>query len=268
MATRFPLAAVLLAALAPVGLLSGCQNLGGLHRNVPIAGLVSAPEAGAAVGVDVQNRKGTVRVVADPRVRQPQVRAVRVAPSDERTRRGKRASPPAGPVENIAAAQMITVEGRSVLRVLADQPFEDYAAWSTMIEVRVPRCDGVRVRNTDGPVELVNVSGAIDVDNGAWNGPGGHVTLRTDRPISDPVLLATPRGDIRAIFGHGSALSIDAETQYGMVSVDARGQSVDGALARRLRWQGRVNGGEAPVRLTTGNGSIWIDFSSPPRRRR
>lgn len=257
-----------LASLALLGLLAGCQNLGGLHRNVPIAGMVSTPDPDAPLGVDVQNRKGTVRVVVDPRVRQPHVRAIRVAPADERTRRGKRAAPSPGPVDTVAAAQLLTVDGRAVLRVLADQPFEDYADWATQIEIRLPRCQGVRVRNTDGPVELVNVEGAIDVDNGAGNGPGGHITLRTDRPISDPVLLATPRGDIRAVFGHGSALAIDAQTQYGSVNVDARRQAIDHALAQRLRWQGQVNQGTAPAHLTTGNGLIWIDFASPPRRRR
>lgn len=265
MSTRPALLALL---LTPLALLAGCQNLGGLHRNVPIAGLVSAVDPASPLAVDVQNRKGTVRVLAEPRLRQPQVRAIRIAPADERTRRDKRAAPAPGPVDTVAAAQLITVDGRAVLRVLADQPFENYADWATQIEIRVPRCNGVRVRNTDGPVELVNVEGAIDVDNGAGNGSGGHITLRTDRPLSDPVLLATPRGDIRAVFGHGSALAVDAQTQYGSVNVDARRQTVDGALARRLRWQGTVNQGSAPARLSTGNGSIWIDFASPPRRRR
>lgn len=268
MPTRAPRLALLLTTLATLALLSGCQNLGGLHRNVPIAGLVAGIDPAAPLAVDVQNRKGTVRVVAEPRLKQPRVRAIRVAPADERTRRDKRAAPAPGPVDSVAAAQIITVDGRSVLRVLADQPFENYADWATQIEIRVPRCSGVRVRNTDGPVELVNVEGAIDVDNGAGNGPGGHITLRTDRPLSDPVLLVTPRGDIRAVLGHASALAIDAQTQYGSVNVDARRQTVDDALAQRLRWQGRVNHGDAPARLSTGNGSIWIDFANPPRRRR
>jgi len=255
-----PLLAVLL-------LLTGCQSLG-LHRSVPIAGMVGPVDPATPLGVDVQNRMGTVRVVVEPKLKAPMVRAVRIAPGDERTRRGKRAAPVPGPVDSVAAAQLVTADGRAVLRVLADQPFEDYADWATQIEVRLPRCNGVRVRNTGGPVELVNVEGAIDVDNGAGNGPGGHVTLTTDRAISDPVLLNTPRGDVRAVFGHGSALAVDAQTQYGTVSVDASRQVIDGALTQRLRWQGAVNGGGAPARLSTGLGGVWIDFQAKPRGRR
>lgn len=247
--------------------LAGCQSLN-LHRSVPIAGMSAPVDPLAPIGVDVQNRRGTVRVVVEARLKTPIVRAVRVAPSDERARRGKASAPGPGPVDSVAAAQLLSIDGRAVLRVLADQPFEDYTEWATEIEVRLPRCNGVRVRNSGGAVELVNVEGAIDVDNGAGNGPGGHITLSTDRPISDPVLLTTPHGDIKALFGHGSAFAMDAETQYGAVSIDATRQSIDGALTQRLRWQGQINGGTAPARLTTGAGAVWIDFKPPPRKPR
>lgn len=257
---------VLIAALCVlVPLAGGCRvSNPGAHREVTIAGVAAPVDREAELAIDVQNHRGTVRVYVDPKVKQPRVRALRIAPANVRPDRDRRAAPEPGPRAGWAAAELVTVEGRNTLRVLAEQPFEDYADWSTQLEIRLPRCDGVRIRNSGGLVELVNVRGAIDVDNGPPGTAGGNITLRTRHTIVDPLALNTPRGDVVAMVGPNSAFKLDASTRFGRVDVVAQGYAASEALVQRLSWTGTIHNGEAPAVLSTGAGNVSLKIERPP----
>jgi hypothetical protein len=259
---RLPLIAML-TLVAALGW--GCRvGNAGAHREVLIAGAATPPDREADLAVDVQNHRGSVRVYVDPRYKQPRVRALRVPPGGVRPDRDRRAAPDPGPQAGWAAAELLVIEGRGTLRVLAEQPFEDYADWATLIEIRLPRCNGVRVRNSGGLVELVNVQGAIDVDNGPPGTAGGSIALRTRHTIVDPLALHTPQGDITVRVGPNSAFALDASTRSGRVDVVARGYTATDALIERFSWAGKVNSGESPAVLTTGSGNVTVELDRPP----
>ena len=238
MTHRLPALLISAAALAmPMLMLGGCAT-----HDSRITTL-AAPMQLTDLGLDVENPFGGVRVEVDqdfdhicmteslltPAFATDELREAfqgRVTLSTERVE---------------AAPGMETLR----VRVVALEPMQTEEGVN--LTIRLPRCDGIRVRNTAGSAELVGVTGAIHVET-----IDGDIEVRCDEPVRAPVALIadsgnvylqSPGGDegrVELMFNNGDAtfesMTID--------TVPARGAGVvDVAEYRRLEEAGHPSAG-------------------------
>lgn len=235
--------------VALVAGLSGCASRQAIR--VPITDVEVL--AGTTPAVHVENWRGDVRVEVHSGLAEPQVRAVL----------GHVRQPALGEGEGDrpgiwVAAEATSREGYSVLRVLAQpEPGADERARARLV-VRMPACHGTLVRTSDGQVMLIGVEGSVQVENGLQSGRGGRVEVRTDRPITEPVLIATASGDIHYQVGPGSAGDLDLSTGDGQIVVFARKGQIRDLREGRTRWTGNFNEGRNPVVLRTASGRVTV----------
>ena len=212
------------------------------------------------IAVDVHNEAGSVIIQVDDRLEQPVVRhRVRwTGLGDDGSWNKYRApaivsaQPEPGPL------------GHATLRVRSQ--VLDHAPAETEIDliIRLPRCDGVRVRNTSGPVILVGVGGAITVDNGFGGGEGGRIELRSNRPILDPVALTTTDGRISIIAAEGSRAEVDMHTFEGKAVFSAPRGVITNLRPAIGQWRGTWNDGTNPLLVRTGRGEIRLLVTDDP----
>lgn len=237
------------------GVFLGCAANGGKPRGLaPGADVVTidgwaAHGPGAALALDIENHGGEVLVVVDPSLPMPEVRATSLEANQVRS-----AAPWAAAA--IAPSGVTAAEAAPILRVLgADVAGTNHR---TALEVRVPACAGVRVRNQDGGVTLRGVSGAIDVQNGSPLSPGGPITLTTDAPLDAPLLLQTASGVINAELPASSSLALEVTTQSGLVSVQASGVQIQNVKATKQSWTAVLNGGGASAKINADSGDVRV----------
>jgi hypothetical protein len=140
--------------------------------------------------VVVDNRSGAVTIVvregAEPQVK---LRAI---------------DGPAGTKENPRkhGAAVIQSEGEnrslSVTTTGASGPVH---VW-----VLVPRCDGLDIRNADGPVSVDGGCGEIVIRNDS-RGKQAPITVRTGANLTGGVELRSGSGDVELIAGHASSVA-------------------------------------------------------------
>ena len=247
-ARSFPLA---LAAVVVAMALAGCKAP--KSKRIAIAG--PAVVAGAAVGLDVQNQNGGVKVVVDSK----RSEAVVVA----RTRSGGRVIAEGENAHAWIAAESVDQEGRSVLRVLS-APAEGGTDQPVDLVIFVPRCDGLTVRNAGGPVEVVGVSGAVDVESGGAGRPGGWIRVRSDHPVSSPVRLITDEGSIVCIVTPDSAGRISMNAPHGSAKIFAPQTVLLGAQVSQTAISATLNGGSNDIVLHTAAGDAQLIVRDRP----
>ncbi len=254
------------AAIAALPL-SGCAN--GSSRGVPLAGAES--NTAGPLAVDVQNQLGEVEVVVDPTVTRPFVEAVPM------TR-----TAPMGPIDRDSnfkpwvAGQIAESEGGRILRVLSTAR-EGEAPRPVYILVRVPSCEGVRVRNTGGPVTLTGVGGTIDVETtpgtrGLWD-EGAAVRMRTTREVASNVSLVSSDGEVLMTVPWKSKGKIEAQAPETIIQIAAVPElQSNGAATTSLngRYTGSLNGGENAINLRSGTRvrftTTYEPVPYPPKR--
>ena len=244
---RFSVVLCVLAMLSGI-ILGGCNRPARVA--VPIAGMEIDPEFGPTV--EVTNFRGSVTVIADPRVKEAQVRS-RVRSLDRRSGLDR-----AQLAERVHITANSGVEnGRRMLRVVSTSTdgSEDVAA---DLVIRVARTEGVRVHNAGGPVELVRINGPVSVVNGVGGSPGGDVTVRTGAAMTDPVSLTTTSGDVLFQAGPGTSGAFDIRTDNGEAQFYAKIGSVTGSRPEPGRYRGVLNRGENPISLHTGAGTARV----------
>jgi hypothetical protein len=233
---------LMITTVLGAAVLSGCE----LHRTggiVAIGGMDETPPR--ATAVDVDNRLGTVRIVADPKLDHPVVRAVA---------RGN----PTESEGHWTAATMSDEGGHPVLRVLSTGEGNAANPPTIDIVVLVPECTGVRVRNEGGRVTLVDVHGAVDVQTSIPGNGDQAIVVNTKFGLRDPLMLHAERGGIELRMGFASAGLFSASAPKGVVTVDAAQAKVQDVRSTRLAWTAQLNDGTSDLKVEADDGNISV----------
>lgn len=198
-------------------------------------------------GVIIENASGNVTVMTDPTLKVPEVRA-KVHGNDEREHRR------AGTVPAWVAASIEKYEDVNTLQVLAADPSEEKR--SVDIRVVVPATAFVTVNNASGSVELFNVGGTLQVNNGVASGKGGTVIIRTDKAIKDGAMIRVRSGDARLFFGEGSAGPIDAKGRS--VNIRTPANALQGVVSDRESFEGVLGTLGKPMVLRVPEGTLTL----------
>jgi hypothetical protein len=230
--------AVLTAVLALTMALTACSGSG--RNPVRVAGIPAQLEH--ATIVEVENFAGSVRIISDPTIEPGVFADARRQGRDAPRRRGE-------------LQQLIHVEATSELdngtrrlRVVVT-PAPDARDVSADVTIRVARCIGTTVRNSGGRVELVGVSGPVDIENGIGGQNGGDVIVRTGNAMTAPVSVRTTTGSVVYQVAPGSTGRLDLASEIGQAEFSSRIGRVDGVRTTRTSWHGVLNGGKNDVVL-------------------
>lgn len=236
---------ILLGAFLALAGLSGCTTT--VHESFTL----DFPITSEAVALDVDNFRGSVDVRVDPFLDEF------VVESDIVVRHGiEREKIPEVERAVEVDADLVRQDGRSVLRIRTSTDRRKTEDHRVNLFIRMPRCDGLYIKNYDGMVELVNVRGAMEVHNRL-----GHVEVRTSHPIREPVTITTVDGNIYYQVPPGSTGVFDLEALEGEVRfVDRVGGMNASQHTSRKRYEGRVNEGTNRVLCRTNRGvvQVWI----------
>lgn len=235
-------------ALAGIALAMGA---GGCASNVAKRTHERAVEmpAGAvgAMAVDVSNACGSVEIRVDPRWTTPKVEWFAIGDVPE----GSKAKAAEWVATDVAVDQ-----GRAVLRVLGSEI--DGRRVPVRVLVMIPACAGVRVRNSEGPVRLMHVSGAVDVVNGENGTPGGQVTAVLDAATKEPIRITTTSGNVSVSLARGTRGSVSLTAPVGRVSMKGGKESLKNVKVEKSKWMGVVNGGESAITLNADDGNVEL----------
>ncbi len=237
--------------------LAGCATDAPVPSEVPVTSLIASENAPTSYAIDIQNARGSVEVVVDARLIEPRVRAE----AQDGSGRPMDASRIAGDEGWVLAAVALDRE-RATLRVTSGQARA--GAERTHLRIDVPSAVGVRVRNSDGPVFLRGVAGEVDVVNGSFGTEGGPVHVTLAAAALQPVSVLTDRGEIIARLGAGTSGQVDAETRKGIVTLEAPGEQVSGAVSSGVRYRATLNGGTNAITLRTGSGDVQVLVGKTP----
>jgi hypothetical protein len=230
-----------LFALVLVALLGSVGCRGTPKGFVPINRSEALAEGPLAV--DIQNNRGSVTVIVNPKLEQPKITAIP---------RGKKAGS-----GEWSAASLVMDAGRPVLRVLTAPP-ESGEAPIVDIKVYVPDCSGARIRTDDGIITLKGVRGAIDAQTSHGAKNGSVIYVNTTASLQDPMLLRAERGGIEVRMGKDSAGRLQAEAPNGQVEMDAVTGELRDVRYTRQTWTGTLNNGRADFRMTANDGNIVV----------
>lgn len=210
-------------------------------------------------GIDVINAHGSVFVKVDPTLHRPTVEAIPSRPG-ARSPRDRRALQD----QIQLSARTIIRDHRMVLLVRAE-PDDD----STRIDlhIRMPSCGGAIIKTAGGVVELVGVSGELNIEVGGDGRAGGDVRVRTEGPIPGPVRIQTSNGDITLYLSPQASGLMNLTADHGSVSFYSRGGHATGVRASSAAWSGVINKGINDFRVHTENGSILVRIADYPWER-
>lgn len=212
--------------------------------SIPISGPAVTGEQ--QVAVDVQNTAGVVRVIVDERLEQAEVR---IRPIWTGVGRKERPEWDVIDATDWGVAEHVQQDPeRSILRVSGNERAlgGEYPIPALEIVIRTPAADGLLVRSGAGEVDVLNVRGAITIENGVSGGAGGPVRVRTNHPIDAPVNIVTTGGDILLVAAGESRGTVrlhapDGRTVFHIPSgrvADVRDGGRDGYTAV---WNGGTN---------------------------
>lgn len=168
--------------------------------------------------------------------------------------------------EDWVVAEHVIENGNSILRVLSQATPDVTPPVRTEIQVILPRCDGVFIRNAGGDVTVIGAGGAHTIESGFDYGRGGHIEVRTSRDINDPINLRTSDGYIDLVLGPNSAGTLDIQTDSGLVSFGSKFGKTTNVRVEPLRWTGVWNDSSNPITLRTLNGNARVRVVDRPER--
>ena len=230
------MAALVAAALMPMA--TGCSSSPSRHV-VAVSGdaTVTRPLA-----IDVDNQNGSVEITVDPELDRPTVKASCPGPTSTERR------------PDFVSAELVTEEGRGVLRVIASSPDRPEPKYVNL-RIAVPACDGLRIRNMGGSVRASGVSGAVDVVNDAPGLTGGTI-VRFAAPATQPVSIRANSGGIELHVPEGSTGMLRVKTDRGLIRSDTAMAIVRGASSTSREQSATLNGGVNAISLTGETGEI------------
>lgn len=241
---RFPALSVLCSSLGLAVLALGGCAAAKPGCEVRIAGAPTAAGAKETYALDVENGSGGVRVWVDAKATAPSVRVM--VPGDPR------AKTPAW-----AAAQIEKSDLHPILRVIASPPGGSGAA-SADLEIVLPGCAGVRIRNHAGPVDASGVRGAVDVQSGSSVSPGGAVSVRFAEAIDAPVLVKSWTAGVTVTAPRASKGSLTIHSREAPVLDLPRSAVQQMKSSTGDTWKGDLNGGGFDVVLWSETGTATL----------
>ncbi len=242
-ATKSPILPAMLVGTALLLAAAGCSSRHPPLLLEPIAGSADATVSVAPIAIDVRNQLGSVRVLVDPQATQTEVQTLPV-----------RTAPRA-----VRAADMTTADGVQTLRVVV-RVTEGEPEWTDVV-IRTASVRGIIIRNTEGDIELDGVEGPIDIQSGEpLRTKGGGVFVRASAPLTSSVAIATTRGDVRVKAPSASTGQVTLESSARLVSLMGRAVQSAGVVSGPRSWQGTINGGTNPVRISSTTGAVVLEF--------
>ena len=222
----------------------------------------SARPVGAPLALDINNQRGSVWVEVDPDLEAPVLEAI-ASWEPEQTRAdwpGELGPARVSAIESVesAAGWVLRVDGE----LLGDPPYDSRVD----LRLRVPRCDGINVENDGGPIVMVGVSGMITAVNGANNGRGGRIELRTDEPLVDPVALVTTQGRVSAVIAPESRGIIELDSEGGDAEFESEWGTFTEVRPGIRRYRAVWNGGSNPIIARSGGGDVHVQVQEAPER--
>ncbi len=242
-------------ALVPVllsaGFVAGCASFGSESCEVA---LHEPQDHTSMIAFDVENFRGSVEIRVDP-----SLYAIEV------TGHAHGAWFEDDPEAEDAARRVIALEtdleempGRSVMHIRTDttRAEEDH---EVALVIRTPRCDGARVRNFGGLVELVGTKGSIDIENLV-----GNVEVRTNEPLTQDITILLTDGTAYLQIPPGSTGSFDLETLEGVARVKNRVGDATNTYSTRTSIQTVLEEPTNAVVMRTNRGDLRVIVMDDP----
>lgn len=246
--SRAVVKAVTAMAMAGLGVvwLGGCAATAAKHDYS-----LEIPPDTTLLAVDIENFKGSVEVRADKRTPPGEavVRSEVLAPSGAKKPELERVKGDVG-----VDATIEDDEGRGVLRIRTDDAQKRGAEW-VKLYVEVPRCDGLRIVNHGGDVEVVGTGGTTHIENHQ-----GAIELRTSRVMDEDVTLLGVDGNIYYQVPPGSKGEFDLKTLNGQVAMrDFTGMTKDTQSTKTvLRTTLSKGTNKVVARTNKGDIRVWV----------
>lgn len=234
-------------ALAALTSLSGCAP------QQRVSPEIATPNAGwtAPLALDIENFNGRVSIRVDPAVAAPVVTASVYTSMHLETDRSEAA---AQATSN--TTQTEEQDGRAVLHVKSETTWPEPEQVWVDIDIVTPRCDGLRVFNRGGKVDISGITGAVLVDNGEYADEPGPIELRTGKPMTDPVALLTTAGSVFYQVGEGSTGRFDLQSADHQPEMDCAILRMSEVHADSRGVTAVIGQGENPVQLRSGRGRV------------
>lgn len=256
---RRPLPAVAMTILGLIALQAG----GCASQSAPVT--ISGSELlerSPALAIDVENARGAVLINVNPNVKTPRVTA------NAGTLRGE-------PVANFlgdhwASSEIQESDGRAVLKVRST-PEEGTQHW-VQLTIDVASCEGVRIKNSDGAIEVRGANGAMTIENGGAGKPGGRVYVEAAKPNTSPISITTASGDIDLVLPTDSTGDIELISgNRALAAIEAWTGQVTNSSIRPGLYTGILNWGTNPIRLKSAEGQVRLHvgpyrFGNPQKR--
>lgn len=253
---RLPLLAVALSMLG--------FALGGCSGTQAHTYSLTMPADVIRLGVDIENYRGHVEVIADDSARNITVDGwIWLGPD----------ALEAGGEEPYAMTRIEAIvepspdaPGSAVLRVRSDTDHSEFHDHHVRLVVRTPRIDGLRIVNRDGYIEVVDASGAIEIENHT-----GGIQFRSSKPMTDAVQVlstdtnvwyqvpAGSRGDVVLETLSGRAIYRNALTESNRTYTTQSQDGTDGSVIRTV-----LDGGDNPVNIRTNRGDVRLLIMEDP----
>lgn len=207
-------------------------------------------DTASLLAIDVENFRGSVEVRVDPALDDIEVSGRAYGAWFEDDPEGAELELP-GTVELFSELQQ-DGRGVSTLRVRTFSE-RDAADHKVAVLIRVPRCDGARVRNRGGLVELVGTHGALDIENYE-----GHVEVRTNRPMTQDATIMVVDGTVYFQVPPGSTGKYDLETLDGRVRFKNRVVDATDTYSTRTQVQTVLENAQNRVTMRTNYGDLRV----------
>ena len=183
-----------------------------------------------------------------------------------------------GETMDAAKAAVASVKVSTAGAIRADGPEE--SNYSVSFEILVPRSTDVRLKahnggisisSVDGNLEFETTNGGVHLDNvsgdvkGRTVNGGVNVALTGNTWRGNGLDVQTSNGGVHLTMPDNYAANFEAGTVNGGFSSDVAGLSTEKderGRSRATRVATSINGGGAPIRVTTTNGGIHISSNS------
>jgi len=250
-----------LTVLAGAGLLLCAVSACNTTKKAETA--ISAPTDGwdSPAAVDIENFHGSVTIIVDPTLTQiePIFKARASLWVTDAVRKQA--------VESVKfQTRTQDQDGRAVLSIKTSSKWGDPTEVWADITLKMPRCDGVRIFNRGGAVRLVGISGAAQIDNGAFAGTSGPIEIRTEADMLDPVALVTNNGSVVYQVGPGSTGAFTLDSETGSESFDSDVISPSMVHSNGKVTTATVGSAENAVLLRSAKGDVYVVFMKDAER--
>lgn len=135
------------------------------------------------------------------------------------------------------------------LRVVALEPL--VMEEGVNLIVRLPRCSGIRVRNSAGDAVLVGVTGAIQVETS-----DGDIEVRCAEAVRSPVALITDSGNVNLQTPGGGVGQIELISNSGEAIFTSTLEPLHGMNTTRHWVRGTLGDGSNPITLRSDTGDV------------